>query len=82
MTLEYKNGRDRIIIYERAINDDTSFTASTDDEIKEVDINGSNAVLEGARIISWETDDAVSVSVQMPDGTTEAETIAFAENIK
>ena len=82
VTLEYKNGKDRIIIYERAINDDTTFTASTDDEIKEVDINGSAAVIEGERIISWETDDAVSVSVHMPDGTSGSDTIAFAENIK
>ncbi len=82
VTLEYKNGKDRIIMYERAINDETAFSASTDDEIKEVDINGSAAVLEGSRIISWETNDDVSVSVQMPDGTAENDTISFAESVK
>ena len=82
VTLEYKNGKDTIIIYERAVKDDTAFTASTDDEIREVDISGSAAVLEGSRIISWETDDKVSVSVQMPEGTGEDNTIAFAGDVK
>ncbi|MCH5184732.1 MAG: hypothetical protein J1F64_01275 [Oscillospiraceae bacterium] len=60
--LYYTNGKEKFSIHERIINEETAFETGTSLNLKEIDVNGCKAAYDGT-MISWETDDDVSVSI-------------------
>lgn len=81
--LEYadKNGK-KIVLYERFINEETAFVATTNGEIEEIEINGRKTVITDNRNLSFETEDNVSVSILAKDCITKDELIKIAESIE
>ena len=82
MTLEYTNGSNDIMIFERAINEKTAFESGTSGELEEIKINGCTAAVEGNNAINWETKDGVSVGIYTHNGLTKAEMIKLAKSVK
>lgn len=82
MTILYKNDNGKTItIFERILNEETSFEMGTESEIKEITINGRKAALIGGTTLGLETSDSVSVSIHTHGNVSEAELIKMAESI-
>ncbi len=82
MNMEYAGENGVIKIMERLINDETAFTASSDGEMEEVDINGAAAVIEDGRTLNFETDDGVAVGIFTKGCITKDELIKIAKSIE
>lgn len=82
INLEYNNAKGKkITIFERAINEYTRFTSSTDGKIEELTINGCRAALMDENNINWETEDSVSVSIIAHD-ISKSELVKTAESVQ
>lgn len=60
--LFYKNGDSQIIIQERRITNDTTYTYATDGTVEKVTVNGHEAAITDGNAIDWEQN-GVSVSI-------------------
>lgn len=69
-----------IMIDERAINDETAFSAGTDGKVEPIKINSYDAVMMDDRNIDWECD-GISVGVSGRGEITRDELIKIAESI-
>ena len=82
INLLYTNDKGKEInVMERLIDDETKFTASTDGELEEIQINGRTVVIADNRNIDFETADSVSVSILSGGNMTRNELIKAAEGI-
>lgn len=82
ISIEYKNGDKDMTIMERLINENTSFTYSTDGDMEEIDLNGKKAVISNGRNLDFETGDGVSVSVHSMGNVTKDELVKIAESVE
>lgn len=78
----YANGEKEIHIFERIMNEETAFETGTSGELKEITINGRNAVIMDGSDINWETEDDVSVGIYGGRNITEEELIKMAESVE
>lgn len=82
INLLYTNDKGKEInVMERLIDDETKFTASTDGELEEIQINGRTVVIADNRNIDFETADSVSVSILSGGNMSRNELIKAAEGI-
>lgn len=76
----YANGDKEIYVYERLINEETAFETGTSGDLKEITINGRNAVIMDGTDINLETEDDVSVGIYGKGNITEEDLIKMAES--
>lgn len=69
------------VIHERAINDETAFSQSTDGTLIETTVNGSKAVLMDGKSLDWEAD-GISISVMGRNVINTADIYKIADSIK
>lgn len=82
MTLEYTNGKKKMFIFERLLNEETAFETGTDGKIEETTINGCKAVIMDESSIMWETKDNVSVDIAGKGYINKAELVKIAKSVK
>lgn len=82
ITIVYNNAEGKeITIFERLLNENTAFEAGTDGTLEEIFINGRKAVIVNDTMLSFETEDNISVTISVKKGLTKDELIEIAESI-
>ena len=83
LMLEYRNTQTGkpLTSHQRILNDETAFSMGTDEEIREVTVNGNKAVIIGDDTIDWEENGA-SYNISAQGNITGDALIEAAENMK